>query len=242
MTVPWVPKPLLAVQELLDRDCDGILVVAQNLEESDLGKIASMSEKVVFVDRPFAGNPDAAFNVAHQIGGRLAAEHLWSFGHRHFAFVTDSLLVWSNAAKLDGFRAEIFGRGAARESIEVFESAPSYQGGCESAIRILEAGFGGTAVFCSDDSMAAGVAAGLRIGGFSVPDEFSVVGYGDSYAARYCSPPLTTVAVPTAEVAQQAVRSLLRRCYGIQCATEREFSPCLVRRESSSSTKSDRGS
>jgi LacI family repressor for deo operon, udp, cdd, tsx, nupC, and nupG len=45
--------------------------------------------------------------------------------------------------------------------------------------------------------------------GFSVPGDFSIVGFDDIEFARYVDPPLTTIAQPTEELGQVAFSVLL---------------------------------
>ncbi|UMG93150.1 substrate-binding domain-containing protein [Nocardioides sp. TF02-7] len=49
-----------------------------------------------------------------------------------------------------------------------------------------------------------------RMLGLSVPHDVSVVGFDDLPAARWSSPPLTTVRQPLADMGRQAGRMLLR--------------------------------
>ena len=62
-----------------------------------------------------------------------------------------------------------------------------------------------TAVFVASDEMAFGVIRALHELGRRVPEDISVVGVDDIALAEYCSPSLTTVAQPFAEMGELAV-------------------------------------
>jgi LacI family transcriptional regulator len=53
-----------------------------------------------------------------------------------------------------------------------------------------------TAVFAASDSVALGVLQVAHEVGLRVPDDLSVIGFDDSYAAVGATPPLTTVRQP----------------------------------------------
>lgn len=73
------------------------------------------------------------------------------------------------------------------------------------------------ALICLTDGIAMGAYQAAHECGMSVPDDISVVSFGDSHLAPWLHPPLTTVAVPYAELARQAVEILL--------ATEKRLGP-----------------
>lgn len=90
-----------------------------------------------------------------------------------------------------------------------------------------------TAVFACSDRMAHGVCTALAERELRVPDDISVVGFGDLPEARWVSPALTTVRPPLAEMAATALRLLVRMMGGERPeGTRTELSTRLVRRAS----------
>ena len=59
--------------------------------------------------------------------------------------------------------------------------------------RILAANSRPTAVVAGNDTLAVGAMVALRKAGFSIPQDFAVVGYDDIPTAAFTWPPLTTV-------------------------------------------------
>lgn len=90
-----------------------------------------------------------------------------------------------------------------------------------------------TAVFVASDEMAFGVIRALHELGRRVPEDISVVGVDDIALAEYCSPSLTTVAQPFAEMGALAVAHLLRHIADPDAAPEpASVEPVLVVRAS----------
>ena len=66
-----------------------------------------------------------------------------------------------------------------------------------------------SAIVAHNDSVAIGAADTLLQQGFRIPDDVSIVGFGDGVLASYFRVPLTTVRVPQMEIGETAVRLAL---------------------------------
>ena len=94
-----------------------------------------------------------------------------------------------------------------------------------------------TAVVAATDVLAIGILRGAYISGVAVPTDLSVVGFDDIVWAATTVPALTTVRMPTAEMATAAVNLailLAGEPAGAEPAAEhvQVFRPTLVVRES----------
>ena len=95
-----------------------------------------------------------------------------------------------------------------------------------------------TAIFASSDLQALGVYEAARTLGLHVPDDLSVVGYDDLAIAQWAGPPMTTVRVPLAEMAEQATHLVTRLRDEPELAFSRvEMATSLVVRESTASPR-----
>jgi LacI family transcriptional regulator len=91
-----------------------------------------------------------------------------------------------------------------------------------------------TAIFASNDEMAAGVVFAARERGITVPDDLSVIGFDDTPIAAHIWPPLTTVRWPIVSMGRAAARKLVADIVGGE-ATEpqpSELPSMLVKRAS----------
>jgi LacI family transcriptional regulator len=66
-----------------------------------------------------------------------------------------------------------------------------------------------TAVFVSNDEMAAGVMSVAHSRGLSVPADLSIIGFDDSPTATHIWPALSTVRWPIREMGSRAARTLV---------------------------------
>jgi LacI family transcriptional regulator len=85
----------------------------------------------------------------------------------------------------------------------------TFETGVAAANRLLDLSPRPTAIFASNDEMAAGVVHAARDRGIDVPRELSVVGFDDTPIAAHIWPPLTTVRWPIVSMARAAAYKLV---------------------------------
>src|SRR5690349_9543038 len=183
-------QALEAVQFLIGRDCDGVVVISHDLHDEDLDQLHRMHPKMVFLNRAFDALPDASFCADHRRGGEIAAATLLEHGHRKIAVISGPYTASDNIERLDGFFDELARHGIARESVPLIESDFSPEGGYAATCQLLESNVPFTGLFCANDTMAVSALARFQQLGISVPGDVSVIGYDDDYSAAYAAPTL----------------------------------------------------
>lgn len=142
-------------------------------------------------------------------GAHLLGQHLIGLGHRKIGFITGPRAFHSAVEREQGFKQALREAGVTLQPTHVREGDYSFDSGVRAAEAILGGADRPTAIFASNDVMAAGVlnvAARLRL---RVPDQLSVAGFDGSVLARMLSPTLTTVHRPLNTMASQATTLLL---------------------------------
>jgi DNA-binding LacI/PurR family transcriptional regulator len=137
--------------------------------------------------------------------------------------------------KAAGWEVALEEAGLPHEPGLVAHSPYGAAGGAAAAARLLET-VRPTAVLCSSDLMALGAISEAQHRGLVVPRDLSVVGFDDIPLASYCTPALTTLAQPIAEIARAAIDGLLADLEGSSAGAHavhsRVFRPRLVVRDS----------
>ncbi|TCO50438.1 LacI family transcriptional regulator [Kribbella antiqua] len=176
-----------------------------------------------------AGTPVVTFD--HARAGYLAGEHLRELGHREIAVVGE---FPAHRMRLYGAeRALAEGSIAIRPTRIVSTPEKSQRGGVRAATQLLADHPEVTAIIATHDLLALGVLQAAGATGRRVPDDLSVIGIDNIAAAASAEPPLTTVAFPIDQLAQESVDHLL----GLLRLTRPEpaavsLTPRLVVRES----------
>jgi LacI family transcriptional regulator len=87
----------------------------------------------------------------------------------------------------------------------------SYRSGLAAAEQLLDAKYPPTAIFASNDDMAAATVAVAHKRGLEVPGDLSVCGFDDTALAMAIWPELTTICQPIADMARAAIKLLAQR-------------------------------
>ncbi|MFF9086765.1 LacI family DNA-binding transcriptional regulator [Streptomyces sp. NPDC014991] len=171
--------------------------------------------------------------AADRQGGVSATEHLLGLGHERIAVITEHPRAVAGDARLAGHRSALASAGVRHRAEYLRPAGLDEATARQRTHELLDLPEPPTAVSVSSDRMALGVYAALAERGLSVPDDISVVGFGDLPEARWAAPALTTVRRPLAEMAATALRLLVRMTDGERPeGTRTELSTRLVRRAS----------
>lgn len=225
--------------DVLRRQPLGIILVAALLPEKDKARLRSRSIPIVMIDPYGAPATDApSIGSADWNGGFLATRHLLDLGHTRIAIITGPDGMMASTARLSGYRAALDAAGVAVRPEYVRPGKFHHDDGVAEGRNLLTSAEPPTAIFASSDLQALGVYEAARLLGLRVPDDLSVVGYDDLAIAKWAGPPLTTVRVPLAEMAEQATHMVGRLRDEPELAFSRvEMATSLVVRESSAAPR-----
>ena len=223
------------VEFLMARGCDGLLLMSNDLLESDIEALGPIQSRLVVINHVFACIADQCFSVDHTLGGRLAARTLLELGHRAIAVIAGPSAAPDNVERIGGFMAELNEAGIDTGKLWMMESDFSAKGGCESARELVASGYAFTALFCANDEMAVGALSCFQQAGVAVPGQVSVLGYDDTDGTKFTVPRLSSVHIPWKELTQDGLNCLLNRCYGLDRPVLRQFPVSVTMRSSLSS-------
>ncbi|MGN6127234.1 MAG: LacI family DNA-binding transcriptional regulator [Humibacter sp.] len=222
------------VDGVLRRQPLGVILVASELETGDAQRLRSRGIPMVMIDPYGSPASDApSIGSADWNGGFLATQHLIELGHTDIAIITGPDSMMASTARLSGYRAAL---DAAHLPIrpEYIRSGRFHQAdGVLGGRELLSLPEPPTAIFATSDLHALGIYEAVRALGKTIPGDVSVVGYDDLAIAKWAGPPLTTIRVPLATMAEQATHLVTRLRHEPELAFSRvELATSLVVRES----------
>lgn len=157
-----------------------------------------------------------------ELAGRLAARHLWERGFRRFAYVSQTSPVELTPGHREyGFYDELRRLGAGDDAIrwaplvgaDVDERANNYLTSYLSAVALLQSGWCSgperVGIYAVNDLAAMQVLRAVNEAGLAVPDRVGVIGTNGIQLGEATCPPLTSVSLNVAAVAEQAVARVL---------------------------------
>jgi LacI family transcriptional regulator, galactose operon repressor len=137
-------------------------------------------------------------------------EHLIAMGHARIAFIRGHPNQTASTLRYDGFHAAMTAAGLTIDPALIQQGYFTYRSGLEATEKLLTRKNPPTAIFASNDDMAAAAVSVAHRRGLDVPRDLSVVGFDDTPTATTVWPELTTVRQPIAAMAGSAVELLLR--------------------------------
>jgi LacI family transcriptional regulator len=145
---------------------------------------------------------------------RAASEmtaHLIALGHTRIGFIKGHPNQTASAQRFAGFETTLESHGIAPNPAYVQQGFFTYRSGLDAAEQLLDRKRPPTAIFASNDDMAAAVVSVAHRRGLDVPKDLSVVGFDDTLTATTVWPELTTIRQPIAAMAEAALNLLLRK-------------------------------
>jgi LacI family transcriptional regulator len=175
------------IHQLVDRRVDGIILrpSSEEFERSYFEEIWERKIPLILVDREMAKVKTDFVGTDDEAGGQAAAEYLISLGHRNILFVGASNRVSTSRYREDGFRRVLSeSPNACGRSIDIADAAGKLP-------HILKEKNCPTAIFCYNDPLAEKIIPIIQESGLSVPNDISIIGFGNEPSGS-CPVPLTT--------------------------------------------------
>ena len=154
----------------------------------------------------------------HWKGAYQAVEHLISLGHKRIAYIGGSPHTAGRLQRFHGFIDAMHAHGLeVPEELIVgpeHEAGPGFSkqaDGFDGMKRLLALPKPPTAILARNDFTALGAMCAARDSNVSIPDGIAIVGFDNVSQSAFTTPPLTTVAQPTAEQGRQAALMLVER-------------------------------
>lgn len=188
----------------------------------------------------FQHSPDFACVVPDDFeGAKIATTHLLELGHRRIAYMPASQHDSISRQRQAGFYAAHH-NAAIEVSPEQIRYLPPKSRQCsyrELGEREMAAWLAEnwqqqrcTAILAHNDHAAIGMIKALRAAGLRVPQDVSVVGFDGTEISNLCTPSLTSIRVPLAEIGARAVKVLLEQIAEGKIHTEKNMLPVSLKK------------
>ncbi|MBB5698410.1 LacI family DNA-binding transcriptional regulator [Sphingomonas yantingensis] len=186
---------------------DGLIVLPPVCEAAGLAESLSIPT-IAFAAARIAGYATMLVSDEREAAGEVA-RHLLSLGHRRIGFVSGPPGLLSASERRAGFAEALAAAGAPLDPALVVVGDYRFAGGVAAGEALLAGNDRPTAIFASNDVMAAGVLKVAARMNIAVPADLSVAGFDGSALATMLTPALTTVARPLGDMAARAAERLI---------------------------------
>ncbi|MFT3889475.1 MAG: LacI family DNA-binding transcriptional regulator [Arachnia sp.] len=224
-----------AIQQLADRQVDGIIAFAPQVSVEWLEQFALQTPTVLIGRHDDSVNYDTVVDD-DELGSRLVVDHLIGLGHRDIVHLTIPIEDLGGHAQLPHARREVGFVNAMTEAglagrIRIERTAQTEEAVCRRTHELLDEPHPPTALYAGHDDLALGALRAVAERGLTAAD-LSVVGYDDTTISAHPLISLTTVNQSASSYGERVSRLLLERMAGRTEAVHDVITPTLKGRGS----------
>jgi len=228
------------IRRLLSRRVDGLFISPVYRFEAE----ARIYQEVLARKTPtvLLGPPTAfcksfpSIEIEELIASYNATQHLLKLGHRRIAYLTGPPTApWAHE-RFEGYRRALREAGLDVNDKLVFQAGSTIEDGTKAALQMLNESCDATAVQAVSDLVAIGCAETLLAQGLKIPEDISIVGFGNILTTEHFRVPMTTIRQPKFRLGVAAVETMMSLIRGERVQPKR-LPAELVERESTAPPK-----
>lgn len=198
------------VRRLIELKVAGVALMTAELDADLITELKNKEVCAVFNDLGVVGEHTSNVILDYAVGIEKAVEHLVELGHTQIAHIAGSNAIRSGKIRREAFVDSVEKFLPSANTKLIYEGDFRFEGGRETAKKILKLKEMPTAVIAANDMMALGAMAEFKAAGMRVPEDISIVGFDDIAFASLSDPPLTTVCSPREEIGRRSVEALMK--------------------------------
>ncbi|WP_310607710.1 LacI family DNA-binding transcriptional regulator [Buttiauxella brennerae] len=226
-------KELEAVQMLVDRHCDAIVLYTRFMNERTLLSLMnSIKVPLVVINRDVSQARNRCVFFEQQDAAFKATDYLIQQGHRDIACITVPISTPTGQARLMGYRKALQKHGIAFSEDKVKYGDSSMALGHQLCQELLASRVPFTALFACNDDMALGASKALHQAGVRIPQDISLFGFDDAPSAQWLEPALSSVYLPIESMITTAIDQAIKLANGESLKAIPPFVGELVLRDS----------
>lgn len=197
---------------LIARGVDGFLLPPPLSDSKSLLEyLESLSVPTVVAASGRLQRNVSAVSIDDKLAAYQMTRHIIELGHRRIGFIVGNPTQLASELRLAGYRKALAEAGIEVEDKLLAQGQFTYRSGIEAASRLLTQKQPPTAVFASNDDMAAATVAVAHKLGINVPAQLTICGFDDSLMATTIWPELTTIHQPIIDMSRTAVTMLVEK-------------------------------
>jgi DNA-binding LacI/PurR family transcriptional regulator len=164
--------------------------------------------------------------------GQTITQHLLQLGHKRIAFLAGPPATPWTRERFEGYRRALRQAGLEVDDKLIFQAGRTAEDGAKATVQLINEAPDATAVQAVNDLVAAGCAEVLLKQGLRIPEDVSIVGFGNSMLSEFFRVPLTTIDQPKHRLGAAAMDSMLQLLRGNRPDPKRLPAQLIVRTSS----------
>ncbi|AEE91945.1 Transcriptional regulator, LacI family [Tepidanaerobacter acetatoxydans Re1] len=211
---------------LSEKRVDGIILASCNTDSSYINQLAEKNFPIILIDRKV---PNCSADVIVEDNFSSAyklTKYLIQMGHKKIGIVNGLLKVSSGAERFAGYKKALEDDDIKLRDDYVLQGNFKRLDAYNAARQLILNNKNDlpTAIFAANNLMAEGIMVALREFGLKIPEDISLVSFGDISTPDLIDPRLTVISQNTFAIGQKAGETVLYRIQnGVESADFKEF-------------------
>jgi LacI family transcriptional regulator len=200
------------VNELLAKGIHGIILPPPLCESNRaLAAVVRSGALAVTIASATSRSGISAVCIDDRAAAAVMTRHILSLGHIRVGFIMGNPDQSASELRLEGYKAALAEAGVPLDRSLIRPRLFTYRSGLKAADQLLKLPKPPTAIFASNDDMAAATIAVAHRQHLEVPEDLTVCGFDDTELSRSIWPELTTIRQPISDMSRAAITLLLKQ-------------------------------
>lgn len=196
------------VDFMLRKQAEAIILITENVNPEVIVKLKENDVSFILLDKFYTG-PFNTVAIDYEDAAYKMTEFLIEEDHKDILFIGDSQGKDMSNPKAKGYKQAI--SDYKLENRQILSSGSDFSHGYKLGEDILASYESKiSSIFASTDELALGIIHYLNKHGVRVPDDISVVGFGDMHISNQYTPSLTTIHEPNYDIGAVAMRRVIK--------------------------------
>ena len=194
------------VRRLTESGIEGFLLPSPLCDEQPLlDLLTELGVSAVAIGAGIGPEHHSAVMIDEYQAAYDMTQHIIGLGHKRIGFIIGNPHQTASGQRMQGYLDAMTAADLEVTDDLVMQGLFTYRSGYDAAVRLLDQADPPSAIFASNDDMAAAVVAVAHRRHLDVPVDLSVCGFDDTAIASTIWPELTTIRQPIADMARRAV-------------------------------------
>lgn len=202
-------KNLNFYDHCLNRNIEGVLILSTGGSDENILTLTESEIPTVTTD-----NTDfetTSINCDNLGGSKSVITYLYGLGHKKIGMLAGPQDTAAGMERVNGYNLTMMElKLETNDDWFVISDKFNFNAGYNAMKEILNNEDKPTAIYASSDLMAYGAIVAITEQGYSVPEDFSIVGFDDIYSSQFYNPGLTTIKQDHKLMGRTAAEKLLQ--------------------------------
>ncbi len=200
-------------QIAIKRQMDGVILAGES-DRQLIDELLGLKIPVVLLNNHLDIEGLPCVVADHFQGAVVATQHLIDRGHRRIGLLAGRFSRQISQARLAGYLQALSANGLSADPRFTIDLEPTTEAAEHAMKGLIGMSDRPTAMFCTNDAIAAGAMKAVLRAKLRVPQDIALVGFDDSYISRLVEPELTTLRIDPVKMGQSAAEILFQMIHG----------------------------